>query len=85
MHEVGCSEPGSLGLTYSRRILIDALAESRKWGSVIEQVKIARAEHIGHSRVFQTVFSVFRSAHGGRASIWKFARISIVDKRTARV
>ncbi len=50
MHEVGCSEPQSLGLTEARKILIDAMAWQTDWSGILEQASRAR-EMLGNNPV----------------------------------
>ncbi len=42
MHEVGCSEPESLGINRARVIYIRILAQQNHWALVLEQVNLAR-------------------------------------------
>ncbi|MET0100293.1 MAG: CHAT domain-containing protein [Sedimenticola sp.] len=56
MHEVGCSEPQSLGLNRTRAMLISILAQREKWPAVLEQMQIARTTLSGMPVLFEQHF-----------------------------
>ncbi len=56
MHEVGCSDPESLGLNKVRVTLISVLAQQGKWQQVLEQVGIAREGLSDFPEIFDRLF-----------------------------
>jgi CHAT domain-containing protein len=56
MHEVGCSDPESLGLNKVRISLISVLAQQEKWQQVLEQVGKARKGLSDYPEIFERLF-----------------------------
>jgi CHAT domain-containing protein len=56
MHEVGCSEPESLGYNRIRSIFIRILAQQEDWVGVLQQIHEIRDSLIDHPELFQRYF-----------------------------
>jgi CHAT domain-containing protein/tetratricopeptide (TPR) repeat protein len=58
MHEVGCSDPTSLGLIQARATLISIYAQQEKWSLALKQFEIARGSLSEFPAQFNRLFGV---------------------------
>jgi CHAT domain-containing protein len=56
MHEVGCSDPRSLGLNRARAVLVRILAEGGNWTAVLRHIETAKKDLVDLPDVFERTF-----------------------------